>query len=75
MVGNDEIGHRYHPFLTLVYLLAVGGYLARSTGSQRSSRLLSLGGANAMVLLPAGLGVIEKGGRVTAVFLPYVPRT
>ncbi|MBJ7596683.1 MAG: molybdopterin molybdenumtransferase MoeA [Candidatus Nephthysia bennettiae] len=43
--------------------------VARSTGSQSSSRLLSLAGANALVRVPPGEEGIPAGGRVEAVIL------
>lgn len=46
-----------------------GGYLAASTGSQASSRLLSMRSANALLELPAGAGVVEAGVVVTALVI------
>lgn len=43
-----------------------GGYLALSTGSQASSRLLSMRTANALLELPQRTGVLPKGSTVTA---------
>jgi molybdenum cofactor synthesis domain-containing protein len=42
---------------------------AYSTGSQRSSRLLSMLSANALLFLPQGPGVIEVGARVQALLI------
>lgn len=38
-----------------------GGLIARSTGNQRSSRLLSMSSSNALLCLPQANGVISKG--------------
>ncbi len=46
-----------------------GGYLAASTGSQASSRLLSMRSANALLELPAGDGLVEAGAVVTALII------
>jgi molybdopterin molybdotransferase len=46
-----------------------GGLVARSTGIQRSSRLLSLVGANALLRIGAGDGKIESGSEVDAVLV------
>ena len=43
-----------------------GALVARSTGAQRSSRLLSLVGANALLRIPPGTQAISAGGRVNA---------
>jgi len=48
---------------------AGGGFLAQSTGVQQSSRLLSFGGADALLELPKGPGVIERGAEVFALLL------
>ncbi|MBN2439547.1 MAG: molybdopterin molybdotransferase MoeA [Deltaproteobacteria bacterium] len=42
------------------------GFTARSTGSQSSSRLKSLVGANALLILPVGMGDFPAGSRVMA---------
>jgi hypothetical protein len=42
---------------------------ARSTGNQRSSRLLSMRSANALLVLPQGPGTATKGSQVTALLL------
>jgi molybdopterin molybdotransferase len=53
-----------------VTLAREGGELvARSTGSQSSSRLMSLAGANALVRVPPGEEGIPAGSRVEAVVL------
>ena len=46
-----------------------GGYLAASTGSQVSSRLLSMRSANALLELPRGDGQLEAGAVVTALLI------
>lgn len=46
-----------------------GGYRAVSTGNQASSRLLSLRGANALLELPQGDGVLEAGSVVPALVI------
>jgi molybdopterin molybdotransferase len=46
-----------------------GELVARSTGSQSSSRLMSLAGANALVRVPPGEAGIPAGSRVEAVIL------
>jgi molybdopterin molybdotransferase len=47
--------------------------VARSTGSQSSSRLMSLAGANALVRVPPGEDGIPAGSRVEAVILSLPP--
>ena len=44
--------------------------VAKSTGFQRSSRLLSLRDANALVEVPKGSGSIPAGSRVSCLLLP-----
>ncbi|HWQ11673.1 MAG TPA: molybdopterin molybdenumtransferase MoeA, partial [Roseiflexaceae bacterium] len=44
-----------------------GGLAARTTGAQGSSRLLSLRGANALLLVPPGERRIEAGEEVEAI--------
>jgi gephyrin len=46
-----------------------GGYLATSTGSQASSRLLSMRTANALLELPAGDGGLPRGAVVDALLI------
>ena len=48
---------------------AGGRLYASSTGGQRSSRVGSLAGANALVVLRPGSGRVEKGGMVQALML------
>jgi molybdopterin biosynthesis enzyme len=42
------------------------GFMARNTGSQSSGRLKSLVGANALLILPAGIGDLPAGSRIMA---------
>ena len=46
-----------------------GGFRAESTGSQASSRLLSMRSANALLELPQGEGVLAAGSSVTALLI------
>lgn len=46
-----------------------GGYLAHSTGSQASSRLLSMRTANALLELPQATGTLPVGATVNALLL------
>ena len=46
-----------------------GDLVARSTGSQSSSRLMSLAGANALVRVPEGCAGIPAGARADAIIL------
>lgn len=48
------------------------GLWASSTGGQRSSRIGSFKGANALVKLPAGGGVVEKGSLVEAMLMGQI---
>lgn len=45
------------------------GLWALSTGGQRSSRIGSFKGANALVKLPSGGGTLERGARVEALMM------
>ena len=61
---------RHDPERTELQRAIVGsdpeGYLAHSTGIQGSGRLKSLIGANALLILPAGMGDFPAGSRVMA---------
>lgn len=46
-----------------------GGFVAVSTGNQASSRLLSLRSANALLVLPAGSGVLAQGSPVDVLLI------
>lgn len=48
------------------------GLWASSTGGQRSSRIGSFKGANALVKLPAGGGTVEKGSLVEALLMGQI---
>ncbi len=49
--------------------LVDGIWWARTTGSQASSRLLSLVGANALLRIPMGTGDLPEGASVTAILI------
>ncbi|OCK77705.1 gephyrin [Lepidopterella palustris CBS 459.81] len=49
-----------------------GGLSASSTGVQRSSRIGSFKGANALLCMPAGKGTMKKGERVDALVMGTV---
>lgn len=49
-----------------------GEWLATTTGSQGSSRLMSLVGANGLIVLPVGVGDVAAGERVDAMLLDAV---
>jgi molybdopterin molybdotransferase len=57
-----------------------GTYMARSTGMQSSARLLSMVGANGLLVLPRQATPFHAGSTVTAILLeqpenePYPPR-
>jgi molybdopterin biosynthesis enzyme MoaB len=50
-----------------------GGFTATSTGSQLSSRLLSLVGANGLVCVPKGPGKLLRGTRLPVLLLGPLP--
>lgn len=59
----DPVRREYHR-VVLEWRGNVGGageFLATSTGMQRSSRLLSMRGANALVCIPRGRGIVPAG--------------
>jgi len=59
----DPVRREYHR-VVLEWRGNVGGageFLATSTGMQRSSRLLSMRGANALVCIPRGAGTVPAG--------------
>ena len=45
------------------------GFIAESTGKQTSSRLLSMRGANALLLLPQSAGTLPSGSTLKAMIL------
>lgn len=54
---------------TLHFDAAQGRYIATTTGNQRSSRLLSMVGANGLIVLPHGHGDYKAGSTVEAMLL------
>eukprot|EP01035_Chromulina_nebulosa_P021648 gene21648-28012_t len=63
----------YHRMI-VSYDYASNKLIAKSTGNQRSSRLLSMSSANALICLPAGTGTVKPGALVTALLLrPIAP--
>jgi gephyrin len=53
-----------------------GPVVARSTGNQRSSRLMSMKSANALLCLPQGSGTLPAGSHVPAIITgPFLPPT
>mmetsp|Transcript_6046 Transcript_6046/g.6185 ORF Transcript_6046/g.6185 Transcript_6046/m.6185 type:complete len:648 (-) Transcript_6046:218-2161(-) len=50
-----------------------GSVTAKSTGIQRSSRLLSMSSANALLCLPQGNGSVPAGTKVTAILTGSLP--
>ena len=65
--GLDKVRAEYHR--ATVVSKADGLLHASSTGGQRSSRVGSLKGANALLCLPAGDGVLAKGDKVKALIM------
>ena len=65
--GLDKVRAEYHR--AIVVSKADGLLHASSTGGQRSSRVGSLKGANALLCLPAGDGVLAKGDRIQALIM------
>ena len=53
----------------VVYDTTTSTYHAYSTGIQQSSRMLSLRTANALLIVPAGRGVLSKGANLRCVLL------
>jgi molybdopterin molybdotransferase len=51
-----------------------GELVARSTGSQVSSRLLSMVGANALLVIEPGEGKVAAGARVSALLIGEIER-
>jgi gephyrin len=82
LAGNniklDPERPEYHRAILLNVDDKSGAVHAYSTGNQRSSRLLSMLSANALLFLPQGPGVIEVGAQVQALLirpLTAAPRT
>ena len=63
----DKLRPEYHR--TTIISKADGLLHAVSTGGQRSSRIGSLKGVNALLCLPAGDGVVAKGQQVKALIM------
>ena len=66
-VRLDEKRNEYHR--VLVTLRNDGSLYATSTGFQRSSRIGSFKGANALLCLPAKKGILSKGEKVDALLM------
>lgn len=70
-----SLGHELRPDpARLEYQRAIlrweeGGYVAETTGLQASSRLLSIAGANALLEIPPGTGLLPAGAEVAALLL------
>ena len=64
-VQQDPERPEFHR-VTCSFSLDKGELTAQSTGTQRSSRLLSLASANALMLVPAGHGVLPAGSSLVA---------
>ena len=47
--------------------------IVRSTGNQRSSRLLSMASCNGLICLPQGSGIVPEGSMVTVLVLRDLP--
>ena len=66
-VRCDEKREEYHR--VMIDVDTSGVLKARSTGGQRSSKVGSLRGANALIRLPSGGGRLRKGERVAALLM------
>ncbi|ORY09642.1 hypothetical protein BCR34DRAFT_567954 [Clohesyomyces aquaticus] len=66
-IRMDRQRPEYHR--ALVTVKGDGLLYASSTGGQRSSRIGSFKGANALLCMPAGEGVMKKGQRVEALLM------
>lgn len=68
--GDVKLDKQRDEFHRAVVKAGADGLLhAVSTGGQRSSRIGSFKGANALLCLPAGEGVIKKGEMVEALLM------
>ncbi|KAK7754136.1 hypothetical protein SLS62_003982 [Diatrype stigma] len=65
----DRARPELHRAVVSVSVSVSGGLEASSTGGQRSSRVGSLRGANALLCLPRGEGPLRKGERVDALLM------
>ena len=74
-IALDPERPEYHRAILLGSTASSGGIVtARSTGNQRSSRLLSMKSSNALLCLPQGSGSIAAGTRVPALLTgPLLP--
>lgn len=66
-VRKDKVRPEYHR--ALVVTKSDGMLYASSTGGQRSSRIGSFKGANALLVIPAGDGSMKKGEKVDALLM------
>lgn len=70
-VRCDKARPEYHR-CTVSYDAKVGGLVAVSTGMQRSSRVGSVGGANALLCLPAKEGFLDEGERCDCLLMDLI---
>ena len=69
-LGEDVRMDRGRPeYHRAVVRVEKGVLVAGSTGGQRSSRIGSFKGANALLCMPAGEGVVKKGEMVEALIM------
>lgn len=66
-VRKDKVRPEYHR--ALVVTKSDGMLYASSTGGQRSSRIGSFKGANALLVIPAGDGSVKKAQKVDALLM------
>ena len=75
-LSSDPERPEYHRMVAR-YERSLGGYAVSSTGNQRSSRLLSMASANALVCIPSSssssVSGVQPGERVVAMLLRDVP--
>ncbi|KAG6019910.1 hypothetical protein E4U41_003032 [Claviceps citrina] len=73
VLGHDfPLDPRPEYHRAVVTVAADGVLTASSTGTQRSSRIGSLRAANALVCLPRGEGMLDKGSKVDALLMGAV---
>ncbi|OAA61853.1 molybdenum cofactor biosynthesis protein [Niveomyces insectorum RCEF 264] len=74
VLAHDVVPDRQRPeyHRAVVHVGADGVLTAASTGGQRSSRVGSLRGANALLCLPAGAAPLRQGTRVDALLMGNV---
>ena len=68
-VRCDTQREEYHRVVVSAGVDGDSGLWAQSTGGQRSSRIGSFVGANALLKLPAGGGVLRRGAQVEAMMM------